>query len=475
MIKENELRCNVKKDVCKECFTYKINCKDAKKCQPVKHKLRDYYGIRLTADGFDCALPVSIDSHSNCAYECLYCFSDNILSHKVRNQQVGQTSLIAIESLFRGDKTSTNNGYLKALKYDKRNKSGYPCAVQLGGLCDAGDSIEQNQGWLLKFIELAIKYNQPVRMSTKSAIFKLPEYLNAIKKAPHLFWVAFSIICNDDSLMEKIDLYAPNTTQRIETMKMLSDIGVKTSLRLRPIMYGITDKNKGYEKLIRRSAKAGAIAISYETGFYPLAIPRANKWKWQLLNRYSGTDLSKIYFSFGKKMACTRPSYLWTEEIMHRIKEIALEEGLTVGVSDPAWKQLTDTGCCCGIKEDDKVFGNWERENATLMMLRAKKEGCLIYLKDITPPWAYTVKEAGMVYSGVGPKVLFQTKHKTWADSLKENWNTPSAQRSPLNYFQGAWQIHKDNFEKPILDSEGNLIYKYIELNRNFKKTGWNV
>ena len=50
--------------VCKECRSYGWECLDNKQCEPVRKKLRSYAGIRHTADGFDCALPVTIDSHS---------------------------------------------------------------------------------------------------------------------------------------------------------------------------------------------------------------------------------------------------------------------------------------------------------------------------------------------------------------------------------------------------------------------------
>lgn len=186
------------KSICAECRSIGVNCSDFKKCQSIKVQPRSFDGIRFTADGFDCALPVTIDSHNVCAYECLYCFSDNITGHAAgQKTKIGQTSISKVEGIFAGKPSKFGDTVRKALKYDRRNAGGFPTAVQLGGLCDAGDSIEQNQGWLLRFLELAIKYNQPVRMSTKSAIFLIDDYFNIIKKAPHLFWVAFSIITDD--------------------------------------------------------------------------------------------------------------------------------------------------------------------------------------------------------------------------------------------------------------------------------------
>ena len=66
------LRCE-RLNTCKECGS----CTGATLCKPAKKRLRnDYTGIRFTADGFDCALPVSIDSHTSCSYACMYCFSE---------------------------------------------------------------------------------------------------------------------------------------------------------------------------------------------------------------------------------------------------------------------------------------------------------------------------------------------------------------------------------------------------------------
>lgn len=456
-------------NVCKECRANGLGCDDGKKCFPVREQLRNFGGIRHTADGFDCALPVTVDSHSTCAYECLYCFSDNILGHSTNDQaKVGQTSLTAIENLFAGKGGSNAENTRQALRYDKRNAGGFPCAIQLGGLCDPCDSIEQNQGWLLQFMKLAIKYNQPVRMSTKGALFLLKDYQDVIAQAPHLFWVAFSMITDDDAMMEKVDRGAPNATQRLAAMKALSDLGVNTSLRLRPIMLGITDRNLAYQSLIRKAGEAGARAISYEVGFYPMAIPKATKWKWQLLNDIAHHDYRDIYSGFGPLQACTRPSYLWTENIMHHIAELAHEQGMVVGVSDPVWKQLSDVGCCCGIEPEHPVFGNWEPENATNALVVARDNGNTITFDDINPPWAKDRLAVSMINYGAGPKVVYARKRETWEDKLRDTWNTLGGQRSVMNYFQGALQPNGH-------DDKGNRTYQYVGLDREYRKSHWNT
>jgi len=452
-------------NVCAECAEAGISCGDRQKCAPVrKEGFRNYKGIRLTADGFDCALPVTIDSHSSCAYECLYCFSDNIMGHTMQSKKLGRTSLNLIEGIFSGRDTADGRQFREALRYDKRNAAGFPCPVQVGGLCDPCDSIEQNSGWLLEFMRLATKYDQPVRMSTKGVVFQIPEYFAGITHKPHLFWIAFSINCNDDRLIQRVDRYTPNTTQRLKTMKQLTKAGVNASLRLRPIIPGITDYKRGHIDLIKRAADAGARAVSYEVMFYPMAVPKANRWKYRLLNELAGYDLEKIYRGFGRTMACMRPSAAFTEDIMHEIREVTHACGMVAGVSDPVWKQLSDVGCCCGIPPDDKVFGNWEHENMTNAVVKAR-DGAnkLIRLDDIAPPWSRHTNKLQLCAGGVGAENVYRNRHETWYDLLRKNWNNPSLQRSPMNYLQGAVQLAGE-------DEQGNYIYKYVGLKRKNEK-----
>ena len=461
------------KNTCKECRQYKAHCEDSTVCNPIRRKLRNYNGIRFTSDGFDCALPVGIDSHTVCSFGCLYCFSDNLVQHRESaRRNAGQTSLKKIERIFSGAEGKTNALYRKGLKYGKK-KNGYPCPVQLGAITDPLDNIERNQGWFLKFVELCKKYNQPVRISTKGNLFLTDEYINALKDKPHLFRVHYSIISPDEELLPQIDLRAPPPSERIECMRRLEAIGVETCLRFRPILPGISDSTKNhpeaYKDLIDMAADAGCKNISYEVGFVPGMMTKDLRKRWKQIEKITGKPLMQIYKQFGKSQACTRSHHSWTEQIMHSIRDHAKKRGMRVGVSDPLWKQLTDSGCCCAIAEDNPVFGNWQRKNATEALYQAKKTGKLICSKDIIPDWAYNADEGLLVNPGVGPTVRYKRKYKKWADTLFETWTQLKKERSPLNYFQGALL--------PVKKQDGDIYFKYKGLERKKpKKTPfWNI
>ena len=440
-------------------------CKTQKRCEPLRVETpREYAGIRLTADGFDCALPVTIDSHSACSYECAYCFSEQLMGHlDTKAKPLGQTSLRKIESIFSGGGGKFGAIVRKALRYDKKDP--FPCPVQLGGINDPCDSIERQQGWLKEFIRLAIKYQQPVRVSTKGTVLSDPDYLELLAEAPHLFWVTFSTNTPDDKLAMKVDAMAPPPSARIATMKALHEVGCKVALRMRPIYPGLSDATpsypQAYRTLIEMAADAGAVAVSAEVGFVPMRFTAQQRAKWEKMERTIGVPLKDIYKQLGKSATCLRPSYAWTEQIMHAIRDVTHEHGMVLGVSDPAWKQLTDSGCCCGMLPDDPVFGNWEPENATNRLLEASRatteEGKLIRLEDITPPWAHDMLQSQLCNMGAGPKTIWDKRHTTWADKLAEIWNEPGRERSPLHYFQGALE--------PV-EVDGAVLYRYVGLKR---------
>ena len=452
--------------VCKDCNT----CADKTHCAPVRKPLRPYDGIRLTADGFDCALPVALDSHSVCSFKCLYCFSNFLGGHG--HTEVGQTRLNRLEHVLIGDsKDEKVRAFWKALKRDQKQ----PCPLQMGALTDPFDNIERNQGWALGLPALLEKYHQPIRVSTKGKLLMLPDYLDAWSK-PDLVWVAFSLITTDDELLAKVDRYAPSSKERFATMKALSDRGVSTSLRFRPAIPGISDstarKKHVWRDLIDKAADAGARAVSMEVLFVPGKLEPHDMFHWHELESLTGFPLQKIYREITPRYgACIRPSKAWTEELFLACHERTKKNGMAFGVSDPTWKELNDYGCCCGIAPDDPVFGNWQRENATNVVVEAKKAydaGDTLRewsAADGIPEWAGKVPIQSMCMN-TGIKSVMM-RHYTWKDKLRVTWNDLRSARGPLKYFQGVLM------PKRVLD--GDVRYVYNPVAHKHEKTIWKI
>lgn len=443
-------------------------------CEPSRtDDLRNYGGVRITNDGNDCALPVVIDSHSHCSFGCAYCFSENSFGHTSgREHGLGQTSLSYIEDIFAGCGGQSHELFRRALRYDARNSAGFPSPVQIGGINDPCDNIERQQGWLLRFIRLAIKYNQPVRISTKGTVLLEPEYQKELARAPHLFWVLVSIITPDEKLAAKVERHVPSPQKRIEVIKAMASLGVWSALRLRPVVPGATDATpaypRAYKTLIDWAADAGARSMEYEILYAPMRFHGEQLERWKQMENHIGVPVREAYKAMGRAQASLRPSAAWSEEIVHRIHEAAKERGLVVGVSEPAWKQLNDGGCCCGMVNTHPVFGNFEPRNATQALVTARDTGKLISLDDVTPTWAKDVKMSTICALGTGPTAKYEKRHMTYADFIAQDWSNGQSTRNPAVYFQGAFE--------PVVTETGEVLYKFVGQNRvNKKAPYWSI
>jgi DNA repair photolyase len=445
-----------KVNTCKECG----GCDDFKSCVSAKAKLDDTYkGIRFSADGFDCALPVSMDTHTMCSYSCIYCFSNFLEGHNQSAIKLKQYNLKRLENVLRGDNKTYRALYL-GLKRDQKQ----PCPIQLGAINDPFDNIERQQGWALKLPALLKKYNQPCRISTKGTLLGCKDYLKAFSM-PEIFWVAFSIISIDDDLLTKIDRHAPPPSARIKTMRKLSKRGVATSLRFRPIMPNLSDKTSKHpqacRELIEKCADAGAKAVSMEAIFTPSVIKPEKKQDWNLLEEILKIPLRQIYkVNRVKGGACNRLSREFAEDIFYTARETAHKCGMTFASSDPLFKHLNDTGCCCGIQPDDPVFGNWQRENATNVVVEARENpGKRFSAKEAIPRWAYMQSMKGMCFATNAKSMVFA--NTTWAEKLERGWNDIKSNRGVLYYLQGIL--------KPVgVNADGDIEYVYDEPVRKY-------
>jgi DNA repair photolyase len=447
--------------VCGECGRVRQGVCDGHYCDPIRTKLGPYSGIRMTADGFDCALPVSMDSHSACSYRCLYCFA-NFLSGHNTSATVGQWSAKALDGILSGRSTSRQaQAIRKALKRDDPDGKP-PCPLQFGALADPFDEIERNQGWALEVAEVLERWQQPVRISTKGRLLKEPEYLKAFGH-PERVWVAFSCITIDDDVLAYVDKGAPSATERLETMKALSSVGVPLTLRMRPMMPGVTDSTRkhprAYRELIMRAKEAGCDHLSAEVLFVPGMRSEAEDALFAELENVTRVPLRRLYEritpGYGK---CIRPSRAWTQEIIHAVVETAHEAEMVVGISDPVHAEMGDTACCCGIPESDPFFGNFEKETAKTCVVQgriAAERGETTYWhkSDVIPPWAHDVMKQDMVFM-IGEDTQYERRHQTWADELGKTWNDLRSNRGPMRYFEGLLQPdHRDE--------NGDIVYRY--------------
>jgi DNA repair photolyase len=471
--------------ICKACgICNGSNCialqKDLGHNYKIPNNLKqDYNGARFTADAMDCALPIALDSHSGCSFSCLYCFANNLMRAPDRNKSKIQ-KLIKDGSFYAEWPIRKLEAFLDRSLNDSTSKAMYPllnngAPVQLGALGDPFDDIEASTGWAKKAIPLFIKYKVPVRIGTKGGTnLQKKEYLKLFEQSPDQFWFAFSIITNSDRLISQIDINAPVTTERLKAMKALTNLGCSASIRFRPFLPGVSDAYPGepmaWAKLMERACKSGARAVSFEFIFLGSAPTKRQKAMEQLMFRKMGNpQFGAQWHSISNSCeACRRGSRKFKYDMTMKIRNKAHELGMTFGCSDPHFKEYNDTGCCCGMPEQDKWFGNWSRRqltNVIVEMRRAYNKGKIIKINynDWRPEWAHKIKLGTMVALNNWHTHRVK-KYKTFGDKMREVWNNPKAPRSPYIYFGKV--MHPISIDKLTND----VVYIYKKWDKEFDK-----
>lgn len=436
----------------------------------MSEKPPEYDGLRFTADAADCAIHIAIDSHSACSYGCDYCFSNSLMRsperYSVKKKVMEKFDVRQLEfpikkfvAFLRQDLTGKVPRAMYPL-LDKRRP------IQLGALGEPFDEEERRTGWALKALDFLASFGYPVRISTKGGKTILrDEYLDAFAKASKWLWVNFSIIHPEDDVLMRIDRGAPPPSVRFEAMKAMSDLGIKTGLRYRPIIPHLALKKvngePAWKVMIDNAVEAGAKAISFEFIFLNHT---ANALQRRLYSNIQKVIEVKDFVKYWKHHSvrnqnCLRANRLLKYGLFKNIREYSKEQGLTVGISDPHFKEFSDSACCCGILESDPVFGNFSKKCLTTLVVEGRKayeesgDNLRFQFESSVPDWAKEVRLAEMVCLSSADKHK-QLKDCTWYDKLRNSWNNPSHFRSPYYYFEGVLA--------PVeLDDNGDVIYEY--------------
>ncbi len=432
-----------------------------------------YGGIRFTADAMDCALPIAIDSHSGCSYNCLYCFSNNLQRAADRNPKKLQ-NIIKNGSFYSEWPIKRLEAFLARDLKDNQSKAMYKVLdsgvpIQLGALGDPFDDLEIHSGWAKKAIPLFIKYKIPVRVGTKGGIaLQKKSYLKLFEKSPEQFWFAFSIISNSDDLISRVDLRAPNTTQRLKAMNKLTEMGCKASIRFRPFLPGISDAYPGepeaWKTLITRAKNSGAQAISFEYIFLnPVPTPKQAEMYRLMFRQMGNTDFAKEWHEASNLgETCRRGSREMKYEMTMKIKKHIESLNMALGISDPHFKEYNSNLNCCGLPDGgDKWFSKFSRKQMTAVIVEAKRsyergEIRLFNYEDWKAEWMHESRLHTMVASGNWHNYR-KKLNVTFGDHVRAKWNNPSHPRGPYKYFEKVL--------KPIgIDKNtGDLVYIYNE------------
>lgn len=419
---------------------------------------KTYESPRWTGEIADCSLPVTLDTYSNCSFSCVYCFSQYQRSiggakYDYLNKKVKCINVEKVKKIFTGEIKSQFWEYIKERR-----------PIQYGGLSDQFDEFERRYGQtyeILKFLREFQDGGYPICFSTKSTwVFKDPKYQELFRGAYN--WnVKFSIITLDEKNAKKIEVGVPTPKQRLEAMKTATELGMTTTLRLRPFIVGVSSKD--YLDLIREAHKAGATAVTTEFFCLELRSIKIAKEHYDVISECAKVDIVDFYKKFSNGQGYLRLNRKVKEKYIKEMRKLCDELGLRFYVSDAHFKEVSDNGCCCGLPPE------WEysRGNFSYALQVAKRIGEVKW-SDIEKDMYFL--DSFKWYKAIGfntcsSEARAKYENMTMKDYLRYLWNNPKMGQSPYKLFEKVLE--------PIgLDENGDIIYKYND-NITFEKCSY--
>lgn len=463
-----------RKSIIKEALHW-VECNKGHKCGGCC----GYDSPRISSELPDCSLPLTFDQYSYCSLGCLYCFA---YFFKTNNPAATETSL-QLKSidpdkfipLLLGKPQSKKDAIFHKHFFEKR------FILHWGGLADPFCAFEEANGVGLRLIRALGRTKYPTLFSFKGATIFNPKYVNEFERFAdgHSFAFQVSMVTGSDNLAKEIEIGVPPPSVRLKAIKMLSDMGYWTILRLRPFIIGITDE--GLDDLLARALQAGINGISVEF----MAIDgRANEGmrsRYEWIAEQIGVDDLLEHFSAlspHERGGYMRLNRLVKEPFMKTIYTFCKKHGLVCGVSDPDYKELNTSGSCCAMPDtfpSNHEMTNWSKNQLTYALKEARRAWCEqgikkritfygVYKKGVPylddPFFADHVRVIGMCSADRNTLTLRVI--------LQECWNNLDSPANPRNYFHGKLMPVGVDTE------EGNFIYEYnpMEYEERWKREG---
>ena len=433
-----------------------------------------YISPRISSEFMDCSMPMTFDNYSHCSLGCQYCFAymfkSNNLSFSKKLHAVDPNSIARM--------VNNEPGNLREREFHNHFFS-KRFLLHWGGMADPFCNFELSNGLSYETIRHLAEASYPTLFSFKGPAINKLKFRKLFKDHAHKKNFAFqiSIIAPSDKMSSMTEIGVPSTSSRIKAIKLLSDMGYYTILRLRPFIIGITDI--GLDELLHRCLEAGIKAISME--FVALDL-RSNE---RLLKRYNWLGEligAKDVLTYFKKLSPSerggylRLNRLVKEPHVKQVYKFCLDNNILFACSDPDYKELNMSGSCCGMPdryEENRELENWTKNQLCWHLKEARRQyhalGRTMRMRfdNIFDPKKRPDSYMKSLYLGqdhvcCSDKTASERATLTYHQIVKDIWNNLRAPGNPRNYFHGKMMPHSK-------DENGNLVYLYTPSDYEFR------
>ncbi len=429
-----------------------------------------YSSPRWSFEILDCSMPMTFDTYSNCAFQCVYCFSffqravgqtaDDYLHHRVKSVDVNKVKNLFLRELAAPDSPGTMKpGFRQFGWYIRARK-----VLQWGGLSDGFDYYEKNFGKSLELLQFWNSIDYPVSISTKGVWFTEDErYREAFANRGNVH-LKTSIISLDADKVRRVERGVASSEERFKMLEWMSKVGVAaTTVRLRPFVLGITADYpytpKSYEQLeafVHRTKEAGCYSLTTEFLCLEKRASNTAKERYDIISKVSGIpNLYEFYSRNSLNQGLMRLNYELKRPYMEALQELCAKYDVKFFVSDAHHKEKSYHAGCCGLPENGPLSQTNKGQYAEAILV-AKRQG-RVHWSDIAP-YAESLREIPYFnaegFNTASTDERVRRMYQSMYDYMRDQWNNPRSFMSPARYFGGALVA-----DQP--DANGDVVYLY--------------
>jgi DNA repair photolyase len=260
-----------------------------------------------------CPPKLTFNPYTGCDHACTYCYASSYIPE------------------FQNCRPKKN--VLKRLRSEAAKLKGE--LLSISNSSDPYPSLEDQTGLMRSCLQILSHYDCKVQIITKSdLVVRDIDLLTKIRSM-----VSVTVTTDDDNVGRLIEPYAPPPSARLESIRMLIEKGVPTSVRIDPI---IPHMNDNPEKLVKKLASIGVSHITSST----YKVRRDNWQRLRMKMPKLAEKLEALYFSNGQKIG----GYLYLPsdlrfKLMKKVAHLAQKCNLNFGTCREGFHSLNTASC----------------------------------------------------------------------------------------------------------------------------------
>jgi DNA repair photolyase len=195
-------------------------------------------------DSPDVGMKWSVNPYRGCFHACAYCYARP--THQYWGFGAGT-------DFDRNIVARVNAPELLRAAFEKKSWQGE--SITFSGNTGCYQPLEGKFKLTRRLLEVCAEYRNPVHVITKSALIRRDvDLLGRLVKEARV-GVTLSIPFADEDMARAIEPFASATSARFDTLRILTDAGVETSMNIAPVIPGLNDD--GIPELLERGVAAG--------------------------------------------------------------------------------------------------------------------------------------------------------------------------------------------------------------------------